>query len=253
MIYQLQEKDIEDTVNSFIKYAKIDTQSKTDVPSTPSTQKQFDLAKILVSDLEALGLKPKLSDKCYVYCVIPGNSPASKTIGFMCHMDIAPDAPSENIKPILHKNISGDSITLPSGTVIPSEDLTAFKGQDIITSDGTTLLGADDKSGIAAVMQLATILVREGNKIPHGDIKLCFSPDEEVGHGTLSLDLTEFKPDIAYTIDGERKGEINVETFNAIRFDLKIEGKNVHPGYGYHKMINAGGIATEFVARLPQV
>ena len=251
--YTIQQKDKDEVLSKFIKYCKIDSQSKFGISTTPSTQKQFDMAKMLASELEEIGISAVVSDSCYVYAKIPGNSPSEKTIGFITHMDVSPESPSSNIQPIVHKTITGEPLTLPSGIIIPKDDLTPYVGQDIVTSDGTTLLGADDKSAVAAVMQLICILQEQGPKIPHGDILICFTPDEEVSHGASGLDLKQFHPDGAYTIDGGGFGEITSETFNAAQFVLSVKGYPVHLGKAYNNLVNAVDAAAHFVSLLPEV
>ncbi|KAH7827965.1 putative peptidase T [Monocercomonoides exilis] len=248
----LTEQDIKELVDRFIRYCKIDSQSAHDVEKVPTTEKQFEMAKLLVKELSELGLEAKLSDKCSVCAIIPGNAKASKTIGLNSHVDVSPDAPSQNIQPMIHHKISGKDLRLPSGTVIPGADLSFYEGQDIITSDGSTLLGADDKAGVASIMQFVTIIQRAGTAIPHGDIYILFTSDEEVGKGADSADMNVFKPDVAFTVDGGRIGEYECETFSAYGCTLRVTGVDIHPGSAYQVMVNAAKVASEFTTLLPQ-
>lgn len=254
MTYKISEEDKKELVDRFIRYCEIDTHSNPDLEGIPSTKIQFDLARLLVKELEEIGLKPRLSENCFVYASVPENKPTKQIVGLICHMDVSSDAPSANIKPIIHKNITGEDLKLPSGTIIPSANLKKYKGQDIITSDGTTLLGADDKAGVASVMQFLTILQREGNALPHGRLEICFCPDEEIGRGlNEGLDMKEFPVEVAYTVDGSEVGSIECENFNAKLVKIDIEGKGIHPGYAYGFMVNALVIASDIISAIPKV
>lgn len=250
---ELSERDKTELVDRFIRYCQIDTHSDPFVEDKcPSTPIQFDLAKLLVKELEAIGLKPRLTEKCFVYVSVPENRPTKHVLGLLAHMDVSAAAPSANVKPMIHKAISGEDLHLPAGTVITKDVLEPYKGHDIITSDGSTLLGADDKSGVASIMQFLTILQRDPDAIPHGRIEVCFSPDEEIGAGIQYLDLKEFPAEIAFTIDGSEPGTYSYETFNAYGVKIRVEGVSIHPGSGYGKLVNSNIIISEIVSSLPR-
>ena len=238
-----------------IRYAKVYTTSDPDSETTPSTARQFDLAHILVDELKALGIADaRVDDRCYVYGTIPatagcGDKPA---LGLIAHMDTAPDASGEHVNPMLHENYDGNDLTLPGGTVLSVEKfpfLTSMKGETLITSDGTTLLGADDKAGISEIMTMAEQLL--SSDIPHGKICIAFTPDEEVGRGADGFDIPGFGADFAYTVDGGDVGGIEYENFNAASASVEIKGFSVHPGESKDTMINACNVAHEFHAALP--
>lgn len=240
----------------FLNYIKINTQSDDDCPDTPSSPCQWNLAKLLADELTAMGASDvRLSDKGYVYATIPAtegceNVPA---LGFIAHMDTAPDFSGKDVNPQIIQNYNGDDVVLGnSGRVLKVSDfphLTELVGRTLITTDGTTLLGADDKAGVAEIMTLAEILLNEGR--PHGKICIGFTPDEEVGHGADHFDVEGFGADYAYTVDGGEAGDIEWENFNAAAAVVEIEGFNVHPGSAKNTMINAALVATEFAAMLP--
>ncbi|KAK2955747.1 putative Peptidase T [Blattamonas nauphoetae] len=246
------ESDKSEIVDRFIRYCRIDTQSDGSVEKCPSTEKQFDIAKLLASELEQLGIKAEIDTHCFVYATLEGNAPSEAALGLLAHMDVSPDAPSSNISPTIRKNITGEDIVLCDDIVIAGSQLEFYKGQDIITTDGKTLLGADDKAGIAAIMQALTVLVREGDKIKHPTLKICFTPDEEIGAGISHIDLTKFNPKYAYTIDAGRVGEIECETFNAMACTVKFVGVEVHPGSAFDILVSAIRLASEFVEQLPK-
>ena len=254
MIHLFTPQDKTELIERFMRYCRIDTQSSGGQSDTlPSTAKQFDLATVLVDELALVGIPAILSERCYVCATIPGNAPSTRVIGFLAHLDTTPCAPATNVNPIVHRAISGDSLPLPSGAVIPKRSLSRYAGQDIITSDGSTLLGADDKAGIAAIMQLATILQREKDTIPHGDIKICFSPDEELGNEPKGIDLTIFNPSGAYTIDGGSIGEIEYETFSKEKITIQIDPVESATSSFPSPIIKAKDVAVEFVQMLAKV
>lgn len=244
----------------FLRYVKIETTSCDDCRSVPSTPGQFDLARLLVEELHATGLEDAAVDEhCYVTATLPSNLEAGSAdkkeggipvIGWIAHLDTSPDVCGKNVKPRII-DYRGGPITLPNGTVIPEDGaLRRCLGHRIVTSDGTTLLGADDKAGIAAIMEALARLQKEKRR--HGTIRLCFTPDEEVGNGTKFFDLAKFGAAYAYTVDGELPGEINRETFSALAATLQVTGCDIHPGYAKGIMVNALRIAAEIVAQNPK-
>ena len=240
----------------FLKYVSYDTQSSEDTGTTPSTQKQLVFAEALRQELIEAGLQEvELDSLGYLYATLPANTDKEiPTIGFISHLDTSPDAPGSNIHPRIVHNYDGSDITL-SGELILSPkqfpELLNHKGEDIIVTDGTTLLGADDKSGIAAIVEAMTYLISHP-EIEHGKIRIAFNPDEEIGIGAHHFDVKKFACQFAYTIDGSEVGEIEFENFNAASAKITINGRSVHPGSAKGKMINAGRIATELVQMLPQ-
>lgn len=241
----------------FLKYVSYWTTSEDDQESIPSTKRQFELAKVLEQELKELNLeKVKLDEHCYVYGLLPATAgmEGKKAVGFIAHMDTAPDFSGENVKPQIIENYNGEDVLLPgSGTYIKVEDfphLASLKGRTLITTDGTTLLGSDDKAGVAAIMQAVEEIQKEG--IPHGNIWVGFTPDEEVGRGAELFDLDYFKADFAYTVDGGYEGEIAYENFNAASAEFVIHGVNVHPGEAKDIMVNAAAIACEIESKIPK-
>lgn len=240
-----------------LNYVKINTESDPEGVKNPSTACQFDLAKLLVEELKALGVKDaELTENCLVYGHLEatkGRENADK-IGFIAHLDTAPDFTGEGVNPIVHENYDGGDLPLgSSGRVLSREQfphLPSLAGRTLITTDGTTLLGADDKAGIAEIMTMLEIIKEKD--LPHGKICICFTPDEEVGMGTDSFDLEAFGADYAYTVDGGPEGEVVFENFNAASAKITFEGVNVHPGSAYGVMVNAALLATEFAARMPK-
>jgi tripeptide aminopeptidase len=244
-------------VNRFLKYVEIDTQSDESVETNPSTQKQFDLARLLVDELKSIGLSNvELSEHCYVNAEIPSNvEHPTPVIGFIAHMDTATDMTGKNVKPRIITGYDGQDIVLDkeTKTIIKTSDFPEIKkyiGQDLIVTDGTTILGADNKAGIAEIVSAAEYLINNP-EIKHGLIKIAFTPDEEVGRGTINFDLEKFAADFAYTIDGGEIGELEYETFNAAQAKIVIQGRNVHPGSAKNKMINAQRIGFELNDLLP--
>jgi len=221
-------------IERFIKYVTIDTQSDVDNPAFPSTEKQWDLAKVLVKDLENIGMtNVTLDDNCYIMATLPSNLDYDvPVIGFISHMDTSPDYTGTNIKPQIHENYNGEDIVLneKEGIVLSPnyfDDLLLYKGQTIITTDGTTLLGADDKAGVTEIVSAMQYLI-EHPEIKHGKIRIAFTPDEEIGKGAHLFDVEQFGADWAYTMDGSQIGELEYENFNAAGAKVTIKGKIVH-------------------------
>jgi len=242
----------------FLRYVQIDTQSDPQSKSTPSTEKQKDLSKILAEELKQFGLKDAHMDEWgYVYATIPSNTEKKvPVICFCAHVDTAPDCSGTDVKPILHKNYQGQDIILPDDEtqVLKTSDYAYLQtkiGNDIITASGKTLLGSDDKAGIAEIMDLANFLMTNKD-VKHGEIKILFTPDEEVGRGTEKVDLKKLGADFAYTLDGGDAGSLEDETFSADAVQVIIHGVIAHPGYAKGKMINAMKIAGEILAALPK-
>ena len=249
---------MENLIKRFVKYAKVHTTSNEDSETVPSTEIQKNLGKILVEDLKEIGLSDAyMDDKGYVYATLKANTDKKlKKIGFIAHMDTSPAASGENVNPQIHRNYDGGDIIVNKEKNIvlsPSEFsiLSEKVGKTIITSDGTTLLGADDKAGITEIIEALKYII-ENPQIEHSDIKVCFTPDEEVGRGADFFDVEGFNTDFAYTVDGGEIGELEYENFNASSVDIKIIGKSVHPGSAYNVMINAAAVATEFNSMVPQ-
>ena len=249
---------MENLIKRFVKYAKVHTTSNEDSETVPSTEIQKNLGKILVEDLKEIGLSDAyMDDKGYVYATLKSNTDKNlKKIGFIAHMDTSPAASGENVNPQIHRNYDGGDIVVNKEKNIvlsPNEFsiLSEKVGKTIITSDGTTLLGADDKAGITEIIEALKYII-ENPQIEHSDIKVCFTPDEEVGRGADFFDVEGFNTDFAYTVDGGEIGELEYENFNASSVDIKIIGKSVHPGSAYNVMINAAAVATEFHSMVPQ-
>ena len=246
-----------DLIERFLNYVSFDTQSSETGTTTPSTQKQLVFAEYLKKELNSLDFDDVyLDNNGYLYATLPANTDKkTPTVGFISHYDTSPDCSGANIKPRIVKNYDGKDITLCeqdgiklSPAVFP--ELLAHKGEDLIVTDGHTLLGADDKAGIAEIVQ-AMIYLKEHPEIKHGDIRIAFNPDEEIGLGAHLFDVKRFGCDWAYTMDGGEVGEIEYENFNAASAKLQIKGVSVHPGYAKNKMVNAARIAAEFVSQIP--
>lgn len=242
----------------FLRYVKIDTQSDPESTTYPSTEKQFDLLRLLKAECEELGLSNVELDKYgYVTATLPSNvNKDVKTVGFIAHVDTSPEVSGANVKPIVHKNYQGQDIVLPdrNDIVIKYADNPALAeqiGHDIVTASGTTLLGADNKSGVAAIMT-AMAYLKNHPEIKHGDIRVAFTPDEEIGGGTTYFDIAKFNAYCAYTVDSSTRGMLDTETFSADAMNLTFYGINTHPGHAYHQMINAIKLVSEFVSRLPK-
>ncbi len=249
---------MQEIIDRFIKYVTIDTQSDPNNAAFPSTEKQWDLAKVLVKDLETIGMKEvTLDDNCYIMATLPSNLEYNvPTIGFIAHIDTSPDYSGTKVNPKIHKNYNGNDIVLnkKEGIVLSPnyfEDLLLYKGQTLITTDGTTLLGADDKAGITEIVSAMKYLI-EHPEIKHGKIRIAFTPDEEVGKGAHLFDVEKFGAEWAYTMDGSQIGELEYENFNAAGAKVTITGKIVHPGYAKGKMVNSLLIANEFINKLPK-
>ncbi|MBN2892530.1 MAG: peptidase T [Bacteroidales bacterium] len=240
-----------------LRYVKIDTQSDSESKTIPSTEKQFVLADLLVEELKNMGITDaKVDDKCYVTATIPSNIDKKvPTIGFIAHVDTAPDFSGENVNPQIITNYNGKDIILngQENIILSTDDfpdLKKYVGNTLITTDGTTLLGADDKAGVAEIMTMADILMKNP-EIKHGTVKIGFNPDEEIGRGPDFFDLNHFAADFAYTLDGGPLGELEFENFNAAEAKITIHGRNVHPGTAKNQMINSQHIAMEFNSMLP--
>ena len=251
--------DKQHLINRFISYVTIDTESDPESDTTPSTAKQWDLANKLVEELKAIGLSDvTIDDKAYIMATLPSNVDHDvPTIGFVSHFDTTPDFTGANVKPRIIENYDGKDITLnETENIILSpdyfEDLLLYKGNTLIVTDGTTLLGADDKAGITEIVTAMEYLIQHP-EIKHGDIRIGFTPDEEIGRGAHHFDVEKFRADWAYTMDGSQIGELEYENFNAAGAKIHIKGKIVHPGYAKGKMVNSMYIATEFINSLPRL
>lgn len=238
----------------FLNYVKIPTQSKEDETVNPTTKKQFVLAKMLESELKELGLiNVELTNNCIVYGYLPSNAQSDINIGFIAHMDTSPEASDKNIKPQIIKNYDGSIIKLKQNITIDPKDFPRLNdqiGNTLITTDGTTLLGADDKAGVAEIMNMLEYFINNPNVKHHG-ICVAFTPDEEVGMGTDSFDIKRFNANFAYTVDGGKYDEFSYECFNASSVKINIKGVGIHPGEAKDKMVNAIRIAMELDSMLP--
>lgn len=249
---------MEKILDRFLRYVAIDTQSDEESSSQPSTAKQWDLLNLLADELRAMGVKAETEEHGYVYAKIPGNNGKdTPTIGFMAHVDTAPDASGKDVKPQIIDCYDGGDIPLkgvPGLFLKPSEfpELLHFKGETLITTDGTTLLGADDKAGVAEIMDAVQYIVTHP-EFKHGPIAVAFTRDEEIGCGVDSFDVKRFGADFGYTMDGGEIGELEYENFNAASAKIHIQGRNVHPGSAKDKMKNAIHIATELNDLLPKL
>ena len=247
---------MEKILDRFLRYVAIDTQSDENSESQPSAAKELDLLKLLCKELNDMGVEATLDEYGYVMGSIPSNIDKKvPAIGFIAHVDTSPDASGKDVKPQIIKDYDGGNIELkgvPGLFLKPSEfpELLAHKGETIITTDGTTLLGADDKAGVAEIMDAVQYIV-EHPEFKHGDIKIGFTPDEEIGRGVVKFDVKKFGADYAYTMDGGEIGELEFENFNAASAKIHIQGRNVHPGYAKDKMKNAILIGMEFNDLLP--
>ena len=241
----------------FLKYVSFCTTSDDETNMTPSTPGQMEFAKYLAAELKEIGLQEvTLDDNGYVMATLPANVEGKPTIGFIAHMDTAPDASGKNVKARIVENYDGKDIVLNEEKNIIFEvakypEILDYKGQDIIVTDGTTLLGADDKAGLAEIVTACEYMVQHP-ELKHGKIRVGFTPDEEIGQGADHFDVAKFGCDFAYTMDGGAIGELEYENFNAAGCKVKVHGVNVHPGYGYHKMINSMRIANHFATMLPR-
>ncbi|WJJ98108.1 peptidase T [Algibacter luteus] len=249
----------EHIINRFVSYVTIDTESDPNSETTPSTKKQWDLAKKLAEELKSIGMQDvNIDENAYIMATLPSNIDYEvPTIGFISHFDTSPDFTGANVKPQIIENYNGEDIVLNEAKNIvlsPDyfEDLLLYKGQTLITTDGTTLLGADDKAGICEIVSAMEYLIQHPD-IKHGKIRVGFTPDEEIGRGAHKFDVEKFGADWAYTMDGSQIGELEYENFNAAGAVVKVKGKIVHPGYAKDKMINSMYIATEFINSLPRL
>ncbi len=244
-------------VDRFLKYVKYDTKSDEESTSFPSTEKQKILSQDLANELKKMGLEDAHMDEWgYVMATLPSNTDKEvDPIAFIAHVDTSPAVTGENVNPIIQKNYQGGDIELPNGGWVIKEsenpDLKNMKGFDIITTDGTTLLGADNKAGVAEIMDAVAYILAHA-EVKHGPVKICFTPDEETGRGTEKIDLAKLGAKYAYTIDGSSRGEVEIETFSADAVNIKFIGKNIHPGYAKGKMINSMKVAADFVKSLPK-
>ncbi len=257
--YSQTKPPTEPVMDRFLRYVKIDTQSAEEAGKHPSTEKQLVLARLLESELKALGVQNvRISDVGIVYGMVPGNLPDNSrvpTIGFIAHMDTSPAVSGANVNAIIHKNYQGGDIVLPNDktqviTVAQNPDLKNLIGDDIITADGTTLLGSDDKSGIAEIMTMIDIL-RLNPQIKHGNIAIAFTPDEEVGGPMDEFEIEKWGAKFAYTVDGEQLGDISNETWSARTATVTFTGRSTHPGTAKGILINSSYAAGDFLARFP--
>ena len=245
-----------DLTERFINYTKFDTQSSEDSDSVPSTAKQLEFAKYLTEELKAEGLSDvEMDEMGYIYATLKSNTKKkTPTIGFISHYDTSPDASGKDIKARVIKNYDGNDIELSPGIISSTKkfpELLSHKGEDLIVTDGTTLLGADDKAGIAEIVQ-AMCYLRDHDEIKHGDIRVAFNPDEEIGMGAHHFDVEKFGCEWAYTMDGGDLGDLEYENFNAAGAKVYIKGVSVHTGYAKGKMINANRLACEFNSYIPE-
>ena len=246
-------------IDNFLRYVKINTQSSDTSDTFPSTNCQFDLAKVLVKELQKIGISDATVDKhCYVTGTLEANTSGKNipTVGFIAHLDTATNVTGKDVKPQIYENYSGETISYKNNPEISlsckeNPYLKKCIGDTIITTDGTTLLGGDDKAGIAIIMTAIETLINDP-KIPHGKIKIAFTPDEEIGQGTEYFDIDKFGADFAYTIDGHMPGFINKETFSADMAEIKIHGKDIHPGEAKNAMINTIRIAADIISKFPK-
>ncbi|MES2238654.1 MAG: peptidase T [Bacteroidota bacterium] len=248
---------MQDIIDRFISYVTVDTESNPNSETTPSTEKQWVLANKLVAELKAIGMQDvTIDDKAYIMATLPSNvSHEVPTIGFVSHFDTSPDFSGANVNPQIIRNYDGKDIILNAEQNIilsPNyfKDLLQYKGQTLITTDGTTLLGADDKAGITEIVTAMEFLIKNP-EIKHGKIRIGFTPDEEIGRGAHFFDVEKFGAKWAYTMDGSQIGELEYENFNAAGAKIIFKGKSVHPGYAKGKMINSMLIANDFISELP--
>jgi tripeptide aminopeptidase len=243
-----------DTRDRLVRYAQIHTTSDPDSGTAPSTARQLDLSRLLVAELEELGVAAELSEHGIVYGTLPANTEAP-TIGLVAHVDTSPDVSGENVQPQVFRYEGGPHALPadPSQVLDPAEwpELANHVGHELVSSDGTTLLGADDKAGVAEIMAAVAHLVRNP-EVPHGTVRIAFTPDEEIGHGVDNFDLDAFGAEVAYTLDGSTAGEIQDETFSALEARVRFRGRAVHPGYAKDILVNAIRLAADFVAALPR-
>jgi len=248
----------EHLINRFVSYITVDTESDPESTTTPSSSKQWDLANALVEELKHIGMDDvTIDENAYIMATLPSNVDHDvPVIGFISHFDTTPDFTGANVKPQIIENYDGGDILLKGANIVLSpadfEDLLLYKGQTLITTDGATLLGADDKAGIAEIVSAMEYLINHP-EIKHGQIRVGFTPDEEIGRGAHKFDVQKFGADWAYTMDGSQIGELEYENFNAAGAVVTIQGKIVHPGYAKGKMVNSMYIATDFINSLPRL
>ncbi|AFC25555.1 peptidase T [Saprospira grandis] len=247
----------EQILERFLRYVKIDSMSEFGVDKIPSTEKQWDMAKVLEAELKAMGMQEvELDEHCYLMATLPSNSKKDiPTIGFVAHIDSSPDFISDDVRPKVWPNYQGQSLALDEEAGIflsPEEfpEMLKYKGQTLITTSGNTLLSADDKAGVTEIMSAMDYLIQHP-EIEHGKIRICFTPDEEVGRGADLFDVEKFAADWAYTMDGSEVGELEYENFNAAYAKVTVQGKSVHPGYAKGKMVNSHYLAAQFMLSLP--
>ena len=249
------DKKLSNVTERFLRYVKVDTRSADGVESIPSTQKQFNLARMIEAEMKEIGLEDvRLDEHCYVYGFIPATDASLPTLGFIAHMDTVEWAGEQSVNPRIVESYDGESIRLNDSVSIDTEVfpyMKALAGQDLIVTDGTTVLGADDKAGVAEIMTMAETLIKD-KSIRHGRIAIGFTPDEEVGNGATLFDVKGFNADFAYTVDGGPIGEIEYENFNAASAVLTVHGVGVHPGEAKDVMVNAATVAIEFHDMLPK-
>jgi len=243
-----------DARDRLVRYAQVWTTSDPDSDTAPSTERQLDLQRILVDELRELGLEAELTEHGIVYGTLPGNTDAP-TIGLVAHVDVSPDVSGENVKPQVFR-YDGGAHPLPaepSQVLDPAEwpELGNHVGHELVSSDGTTLLGADDKAGVAEIMAAVAYLLRNPD-VPHGTVRIAFTPDEEIGRGVDNFDVAAFGAEVAYTLDGSDAGQIQDETFSALEARVHFRGRAVHPGYAKDILVNAIRLAADFVAALPR-
>ncbi|EJF53903.1 peptidase T [Saprospira grandis DSM 2844] len=247
----------EQILERFLRYVKIDSMSEFGVDKIPSTEKQWDMAKTLEAELKNMGMQEvDLDEHCYLMATLPSNSQKNiPTIGFVAHIDSSPDFISDDVRPKVWPNYQGQSLALDEEAGIflsPKEfpEMLKYKGQTLITTSGNTLLSADDKAGVTEIMSAMDYLIQHP-EIEHGKIRICFTPDEEVGRGADLFDVEKFAADWAYTMDGSEVGELEYENFNAAYAKVTVQGKSVHPGYAKGKMVNSHYLAAQFILSLP--
>ena len=246
--------DREQLLERFLRYVRTDTEAKEGAAGYPSSPGQLVLGKMLLDELRQLGLgDAEQSEFGIVTATLPGTVPNAPTIALLAHFDTSPETTGKNVKPVVHRNYDGQPIRYPANPslILNDEELPKYAGKTLITTDGTTLLGSDDKSGIAVIMQAAATLLANP-QLPRGPIKICFTCDEEIGHGTDHIDLKKLNAVVAYTLDGGPEGEIEAETFSADKATVTIRGVNIHPAMGKGKMVNAVRLAADFIERMPQ-
>lgn len=248
---------MEKILEKFLRYVSIDTASDPESETQPSTQKQFHLLRMLMDELQIMGIQAELDENGYVMATIPSNiNMKIPAIGFIAHVDTSPDAPGDHVKPQVIKNYDGKDIMINDDLglairILDFPEIVQYKGQTLITTDGTSLLGADDKAGIAEIMSAAEYLMQHSD-FKHGEIKIAFTTDEEIGRGISKFDVKKFGAVYAYTMDGGEIGELEFENFNAAEAKIYIKGRNIHPGYAKGKMVNSILIAMELNALLPE-